>query len=76
MIIDAHVHDFSPSIVANVTKKKDMAELLCLETKLARNRLGIANLQKRMEVCNIPYCVIPFLFFVDKLSISDMDNAS
>ncbi|MCK5313323.1 MAG: amidohydrolase family protein [Desulfobacteraceae bacterium] len=53
MIIDAHVHDFSSKIVANVTKKEEMAKILCLETKLAKERIGIANLLKRMKVCNI-----------------------
>ena len=53
MIIDAHVHDFSLKIVENVTKKEEMAEILCLETKQAKERLSIANLEKRMKVCNI-----------------------
>ncbi|MCK5099171.1 MAG: amidohydrolase family protein, partial [Desulfobacteraceae bacterium] len=53
MIIDAHVHDFSLKIVANVTKKEEMAKILCLETKQAKERIGIANLEKRMKVCNI-----------------------
>jgi predicted TIM-barrel fold metal-dependent hydrolase len=53
MIIDAHVHDFSSNIIANVTKKKEMAELLCLETKKAKERLGITTLEKRMKACNI-----------------------
>lgn len=53
MIIDAHVHDFSSKIVANVTKKEEMAKLLCLETIEAKERVGLANLLKRMKACNI-----------------------
>ncbi|MCP3900835.1 MAG: amidohydrolase family protein [Desulfobacteraceae bacterium] len=53
MIIDAHVHNFSSKIVANVTKKEEMAELLCLETEKAKERLSITNLEKRMKICNI-----------------------
>ncbi|MCD4744008.1 MAG: amidohydrolase family protein, partial [Desulfobacteraceae bacterium] len=53
MIIDAHVHDFSSKIVANVTKKEEMAKILCLETKQAKERLSITTLEKRMEICNI-----------------------
>jgi uncharacterized protein len=53
MIIDAHVHDFSSKIVANVTKKEEMAKLLCLETKQAKERIGIGDLLQRMKVCNI-----------------------
>ena len=53
MIIDAHVHDFSSKIVANVTKKEEMAKFLCLETKEAKERVGLASLLQRMKVCNI-----------------------
>ncbi len=53
MIIDAHVHDFTLKIVENVIKKKEMASLLSLETKQAKERLGIAALKNRMKVCNI-----------------------
>jgi uncharacterized protein len=53
MIIDGHVHDFSLKIVANVAKREEMAKLLCLETKQAKERISIANLIKRMKVCNI-----------------------
>ena len=53
MIIDAHVHDFSSKIVANVTEKEEMAKILCLETKQAKERIGIENLLHRMKSCNI-----------------------
>ena len=58
MIVDGHVHDFSLKIVANVTKKKEMTRILCLETKEAKERIGIANLKKRMQVCNIDFSLL------------------
>ncbi len=79
MIIDAHVHDFSLKVIANVTKKKSMAELLCLETKQAKERLGITKLIQRMKLCNIDSALllpVASAAMVEKINSSFMEKAT
>jgi hypothetical protein len=46
MIIDSHAHIFSPGIIANVSRKTELVDLLHLETGPAAGRVHISALKE------------------------------
>jgi predicted TIM-barrel fold metal-dependent hydrolase len=49
MIIDAHIHLFTPAIVANVSQRRGLVAQLRLQTQAAPQRLGLASLATAMQ---------------------------
>ena len=53
MIIDAHVHLFTPKIIANVSAKSEMVAKLHLQTNEATQRIGTAALETALSRAGI-----------------------
>ncbi len=58
MVIDGHVHIFSPKIIANVSAKTEMVEKLALQTASAPGRTEFAVLKDECRQAGIDACLI------------------
>ncbi len=53
MIIDSHIHIFSPKIIANVSRRQEMVERLHLQVEGAAERTTVAALQRDMTAAGV-----------------------
>ena len=53
MIIDSHIHIFSPKIIANVSRRREMVDRLHLQVKGAGEKTTIAALQRDMVAAGV-----------------------
>lgn len=58
MIIDSHVHIFSPKVIANVSKKSEMASKLGLQTSGAEERCSVSSLEEEARPAGINACLL------------------
>ncbi len=58
MIIDGHVHIFSPLIIANVSDRPALAEILHLELAGAQGRTGVPALREESRLADVKACLI------------------
>lgn len=53
MIIDGHAHLFHPKVILNVKKRKEMVNLLGLQTNGAENRIGLPFLERELKTAGV-----------------------
>ena len=53
MIIDSHIHIFSPKIIANVSRRQEMVERLHLQVEGAAERTSVAALRQDMVAAGV-----------------------
>jgi len=53
MIIDSHIHIFSPKIIANVSRRQEMVERLHLQVEGAAEKTTVAALRQDMVVAGV-----------------------
>jgi predicted TIM-barrel fold metal-dependent hydrolase len=58
LIIDSHVHLFSPKVVENVSQKTGMVERLHLRVKGAEERVTVDKLKQTMHQAQIDACLL------------------
>ncbi len=58
MIIDSHIHIFSPKIIANVSRRRELAERLHLQVEAAAAKTTIAALQQDMMAAGVSSCLM------------------
>ena len=58
MIIDSHIHLFSPKIIANVSRRLDMVNRLHLQVEGAEKKTTIAALRQDMKAAGVSSCLL------------------
>ena len=58
MIIDSHIHIFSPKIIANVSRRLDMVKRLHLQVEGAEEKTTIAALRQDMVAAGVSSCLL------------------
>ncbi len=58
MIIDSHVHLFSPKVIKNVSKKNRMVKRLHLRVQGAKERITLDKLKQTMHQAQIDTCLL------------------
>ena len=57
-VFDSHTHLFSRSVIANVSKRKGLAEALCLDIEKAAGRTDIAALKSEAQAAGVSGCLL------------------
>jgi hypothetical protein len=58
LIIDSHVHLFSPKVIENVSQKTGLAERLHLRVQGAEERITLDKLKQTMHQAHIHTCLL------------------
>ncbi|NOX35418.1 MAG: amidohydrolase family protein [Deltaproteobacteria bacterium] len=58
MIIDGHAHLFHPKVISNVKKRKNMVEILDLQTNGAKERTGVSSLENALKSNGVRGCLV------------------
>ncbi len=57
-VFDSHTHLFSPSVIANVSKRGGLAEALCLDIEKAAERTDKSALKREAESSGVRGCLL------------------
>lgn len=58
MIIDSHIHIFSPKIIANVSRRRELVERLHLQVEGAAEKTTAAALREDMTAAGVSSCLL------------------